>query len=332
MIRLANNRGAVPPGAAKPTASDAYVYVQAPVQAFTLPTREDSAPLLRAGLYVLGLTLPVGAVFGLLTTRRLVQRLRRLSMTTASVAEGDFDQRVEERSNDEVGRLERNFNDMAERLAEAVNRERLLADRTGRQAERNRIARELHDSISQDLFSISLLAAGLEKSLPTDSLLQRQVRALVEASESTNREMRALLLELRPASLDEKGLLPALSELVTTYSSRLGLDITSDLESVRLQPTAELAVLRIAQEGLANAIRHSRANVITLRLHRKGDLVELVIADDGAGFDPGASGAVEGLGLRLMKERAEEIGGSLAIESNGGRGSVVRASVPGVIE
>ncbi len=332
LIQLSKNRGVVAPGATKPTAPDAYVYVQAPVQAITFPTREDSAPLFRAGLVVLGLALPVGAIFGLLTTRPLVQRLRRLSMTTARVSEGDFDQRVKPRSNDEVGRLERNFNEMAERLTEAVNRERALADKGARQAERNRISRELHDSISQDLFSISLLAAGLEKALPADSQLRPQVRSLVQASEATNREMRALLLELRPASLDEKGLLTALGELVTTYSSRLGLEITSDLESVRLQPAAELAVLRIAQEALANAIRHSHANAITLRLHRNVDRVELVIADDGAGFDPERNGAVEGLGLRLMKERAEEIGGSLTIESNAGRGSVVKASIPGVIE
>src|SRR5215470_11051057 len=189
-------------------------------------------------LNVLLLTIPAGVFFGLLTTRSLVQRIQRLSKTTASVAEGDFGQRVMPRSNDEVGRLERNFNEMAERLTDAVNRERLVADRTARQAERNRISRELHDSISQDLFSMSLLAAGLEKSLPSDSPLHHQVRSLVEASESTNREMRALLLHLRPSSLEEKGLVPALNELVTTYSSRLGLGITSDLDEVQLKPAA----------------------------------------------------------------------------------------------
>jgi signal transduction histidine kinase len=114
-----------------------------------------------------------------------------------------------------------------------------------------------------------------------------------------------------------------------TYSSRLGLGITADLEDLRLQPAAELAILRIAQEGLANAIRHSRANVITLRLRRKASLVELVIADDGSGFEPGGTG---GLGLRLMRERAEEIGGSLTIESSSGHGSVVTATIPGVME
>jgi len=191
---------------ARMTAS--YVLVTAAVVMVFVLVRflRNDDPL--AGLNLLVLAIPAGAIFGLLTTRGLVQRLRRLSTTTASIAEGDFDQRVRQRSNDEVGRLERNFNGMAERLAAAVNRERALADKTARQAERNRISRELHDSISQDLFSISLLAAGLEKSLPSDSSLHPQVRSLVEASESTNREMRALLLQLRPASLEEKGWCP----------------------------------------------------------------------------------------------------------------------------
>lgn len=332
LVELAKNRGLVAPGSAKPTTPDAYVYVQAPVQPLTFGAVADTTPLLGAGLAVLLLALPVGALFGVITTRGLVRRLRRLARTTALVADGDFDQRVKPGSGDEVGRLERNFNEMAERLAAAMDRERLLADQGARLAERGRISRELHDSISQDLFSISLLAAGLEKALPADSPHRSEMHTLAETAESTNREMRALLLELRPVALDDKGLLPALEELATTYSARLGLKVDVDLEPVRMTAPAELTVLRIAQEGLANAMKHSRARTIKLALHHSNSHVELTVSDDGEGFDTELNSAGEGLGLRLMRERIREVGGSLSVTSRPGAGTVVAASIPGAIE
>jgi signal transduction histidine kinase len=208
----------------------------------------------------------------------------------------------------------------------------MLADKSARQAERNRISRELHDSISQDLFSISLISAGLEKALPKDSPLRAQVHALVETTEATNREMRALLLELRPAMLEERGLVPALEELASSYSVRLGVKVDAELEPLRMQPAAELAALRIAQEGVANAVKHARATNIKLGLHRMDAHADITVSDDGGGFDPSANGAVEGLGLRLMRERVEELGGTLKISSRPGEGSIVVASIPGVID
>src|SRR5262249_55772293 len=120
-----------------------YVYVQAPATAgFALPHRLSLAAL------VLLLTVPVGVVFGLLTTRSLRRRLRRLAEASQAVAAGDFDTRLTPTSRDEVGQLERNFNDMAARLNEATERALRLASQNARLAERSRISRELHDSIS----------------------------------------------------------------------------------------------------------------------------------------------------------------------------------------
>ena len=305
---------------------NAYVYVQAPVQAQTIGSLADAEPLLLPGLVVLLLAIPVGTLFGLLTTRGTVRRLRRLASTTATFAEGDFSQRVVEGPQDEVGRLESNFNEMASRLEAAVVRERVLAEKGARLAERSRISRELHDSISQDLFSLSLLAGGLERALPADSPVRAEVQTLAETVQSTNREMRALLLELRPSTLDEKGLVAALQELVTTYSARLGIKVSADLEPVAMAPAAELAALRIAQEGLANAIKHAHASTIRLAMHRRGDIAEITVSDDGQGFVPNGNGS--GLGLRLMRERVDELGGSLTIESREGSGTVVSATLP----
>jgi signal transduction histidine kinase len=307
---------------------NAYVYVQAPVQRQTIGSFAAAEPLLLPGLIVLLLAVPVGTVFGLLTTRATVRRLRHLAITTAAFAEGDFSQRVMEGSHDEVGRLEANFNEMASRLEAAMARERQLAEKSARLAERTRISRELHDSISQDLFSLSLLAAGLEKALPADSPVHAEVQTLAETVLNTNREMRALLLELRPTTLDEKGLVPALEELASTYSARLGIKVDADLEIVSMTPAAELAVLRIAQEGLANAIKHARATTIRLAMHRRGDLAEITISDDGQGFVPNGRGGDQGLGLRLMRERVDELGGSLTIDSREGIGTTISANLP----
>lgn len=332
VVQLSKSRGLGVSGV-KQVTPDAFVYVQAPAQPFTFAgSFSDLQPFLQAGLAVLLLALPVGALFGLLTTRGMVRRLRRLAGTTALVAEGDFSQRVSPGGGDEVGRLERNFNEMAERLAAAMKRERELADMGARQAERNRISRELHDSISQELFSITLLAAGLEKALPQQSPVRAELRTLVETAEATNREMRSLILELRPATLEDRGLIPALDELAATCSARYGMRVDTELEPVSMSPAAELAALRIAQEGLANAVKHAHASVVRLALHRDNGHVNLTITDDGRGFDPVTGGSIERLGLRLMRERVEELDGTLSITSSVGQGTVVAASLPGVVE
>src|SRR5260370_41137636 len=114
--------------------------------------------------------------------------------------------------------------------------------------------------------------------------------------------MRALLLELRPSTLDEKGRAAALEELAPNYSARRGIKVDADLEPVTMAPAAEVAALRIAQEGLANAIKHAHATTIRLGMHRRGHLAEITVSDDGRGFVPNGNGP--GLGLRLMRGRA----------------------------
>lgn len=330
-VQLSKSRG-LGVGGVKQGTPDAFVYLQAPAQPFNFfGSFADLQPFLVAGLAVLLLALPVGALFGLLTTRGMVRRLRRLAGTTALVADGDFSPRVSP-GGDEVGSLERNFNEMAERLTVAMGRERELADIAARQAERNRISRELHDSISQELFSITLLAAGLEKALPERSPVRGELRTLVETAEATNREMRSLIMELRPATLEDRGLVPALDELAATCAERYGMRVDTELEPVRMTPAAELAALRIAQEGLANAIKHARASAVRLSLHRENGHASLTISDDGRGFDPAAGGSAGRLGLRLMRERVEELAGTLSITSRPGEGTVVEASLPGLVE
>ena len=303
------------------------VYVQVPATAQALAAFPLSGTLLRTGLVVLALAIPVGIAFGLLSTRRLTRRLQRLAASTLEVAEGGFQRRIPVSGADEVSQLEENFNRMAGRLEAAMDARRELAEANARHQERSRIARELHDSISQELFSLSVLAGGLRRALPAGSAGLTEVETMERTAAGTMREMQSLLLALRPVALED-GLAGAVAGVCRAYRERLGADVRADLAPLALDPELEHAILRITQEGLANAVRHAGAGVIRVRLDAAGEQVELDVADDGRGFDlsrpdPG------GLGLSAMRDRAAEQGGTLTINSAPGAGTVVRARFPG---
>ena len=300
------------------------VYVQVPTTPELVERSASPGAQLGVGLLVLAAAVPVGLVFGLLSTRRLVGRLRRLATTTVAVADGDLQQRVPVSGGDEVGQLEQSFNRMAERLTAAMATERQLAGAT----ERTRIARELHDAISQDLFSLRLLAGGLRKALPAASPLHPQVETMEQTATGTMHEMQALLLELRPVALEDAGLVPALEELCEAYRERLGVTVDAELEPVELTPPVEHAVLRVVQEALANAVKHARPTRIMLRLQRQDGQVAVTVSDDGGGFDQSRAQQRHGLGLGLMRERVAELGGTFQLDSRPGEGTSVRILLP----
>lgn len=285
--------------------------------------------VLLPGLVILILLVPVGALFGLFSTGRLIRRIRLLSLGTARMAEGDLRSRIPVSGRDEVGRLEQSFNSMAERLESAVRRERAAAGAAARRAERSRITRELHDSISQDLFSASLLAGGLRKALPDGSQLRHQAESMETALERTMREMRAMLLELRPIKLEDSGLVAALTELCQAYEARLGISISTDLGELRLEPQIEHAVLRVVQEALGNAVRHGESEKIELSVNETGGQVVVMVRDEGRGFDPHLVAGRHGMGLELMRERVGELGGVFELVSAPARGTTVRVLLPG---
>jgi signal transduction histidine kinase len=244
------------------------------------------------------------------------------------MAAGDLRTRLPVSGNDEVARLERSFNAMAERLEAAVVAERAVAGASARRAERTRIARELHDSISQDLFSASMVAGGLRKALPAGSELRRQAVALEQSLERTKREMRAMLLELRPVALEDTGLAEALDELCRAYQVRLGVVVTAHVDVARLDEPVEHAVLRVVQEAVGNAVRHGAPTTIDLRVIRTDDGVEVTVRDDGRGFDPTAARHRHGMGLGLMRDRVGELGGTVEVVSAPERGTTVQVFLP----
>lgn len=284
--------------------------------------------LLMVGVILLVLITPIGGLFGLLTTRGLIRRIRALVSATTQFADGHYSERVSVGRKDEIGQLEQHFNRMAEQLAAGVEQQQALAGRNARLEERARISRELHDAISQDLFSLRMLGGGLRTAMTTGADLQPYVDTLEEATTRMIREMRALLLELRPGQLESRGLAAALEELASAYSLRLGINVTASVEVVSLDAKTEHALLRIAQEALTNAVRHGDASTVTLRLQSVQENIEFEIIDDGKGFDAAENKRQHGLGLRLMQERAQELHGAFSLKAAPGQGTRIHILLP----
>ncbi len=197
--------------------------------------------------------------------------------------------------------------------------------------ERRRIARELHDEAGQLLYALRLHLDVLARSIPDDQLeLLEQTGALRLLAEEARLKIRALSHELRPATLDELGLVPALRQLITDFGAQGKLQATFDTTGAmdRLGSRIETACYRIVQEALTNTMRHAQARHVCVRLQADEGQVRLEIADDGQGFNPGRLQSHAGVGLLGIRERAAGLHGELAIESAPGHGTRLVVSVP----
>ncbi|WP_225447545.1 GAF domain-containing sensor histidine kinase [Streptacidiphilus sp. PB12-B1b] len=200
--------------------------------------------------------------------------------------------------------------------------------------ERARIAHELHDAVSQKLFSLRLTAQAASALIARDPDRARAELAQVSrlAAEAAD-ELRSVVVELRPAALDEDGLLPTLKSHVEVLDRAHSAGVSFRHDRVAaLPPAQEEALLRVAQEALHNALRHSGAAAVQVELLAAGPGrgARLLVRDDGRGFEPEqVRRAGRHLGLVSMRDRAAGVGGTLRIESSPGRGTVVELEVPG---
>jgi signal transduction histidine kinase len=197
--------------------------------------------------------------------------------------------------------------------------------------ERTRIARELHDSVTQTLFSIVLSSEIVATQLDRAPDVARARLADLQAlAQSALGELRAAIFELRPAELERDGLVRALERHVEALRRLHDVEIAVEADGEpQLDPQAKRELLRIAQEALANALRHARARHIGVRLRGGGGALLLEVRDDGTGFDPLAARGLRptGLGLASLEQRAHELGASLVIESAPGAGTTLRVEL-----
>ncbi len=226
---------------------------------------------------------------------------------------------------DEDVRLAQSFGDQAA-LAIENARLREQMERSAVAAERSRLARDLHDSVTQSLFAASIQAEALRsKWRPSSAEAQRSLEDVERLTRGALAEMRTLLLEMRPAALAQTPLHDLLRHLVDATEARSEIPVKRSIaELPTTPPDVTIALYRIAQEAMNNVVRHSKAGNAWVTLDCCDGLVTLVVGDDGRGFDSAEAGP-EQLGLRIMRERAEAVGATLNVVSASRRGTVVTA-------
>jgi signal transduction histidine kinase len=196
--------------------------------------------------------------------------------------------------------------------------------------ERNRLARELHDSVMQALYGATLYAEAAARQLTAGDrdLAAGHLREIRSTTQEALREMRLLIFELRPPILKSEGLAVALQSRLEAVEGRVGIE--TDFAATGdcwLEPEIEEELYRIAQEALNNALKHSLASRVRVLLEGNGRMVTLEIADDGKGFDPQQAHERGGFGLRGMEERAARLGGQITVQSQPGAGTRIRVEV-----
>lgn len=200
-------------------------------------------------------------------------------------------------------------------------------------AERQRIARELHDSVSQQLFAAMMLLSTMRAVVDgqpefADSGLTKQLDTIERVINAAQSEMRALLLHLRPTSLAGKPLREGIIGLLKELQTKINIDIKWDIADVHLATTTEDHLFRIVQELLSNTLRHAEANQLEVYLNTVGSNVVLRMIDDGVGFDTSAAENAGSYGLNNIEERARSLGGTVKLISFPGQGTSVEVRVP----
>ncbi len=207
---------------------------------------------------------------------------------------------------------------------------RQQAKKTAVMEERSRLARELHDSVTQSLYSLILFTGGGQRAIRAGALenIEEYLADLGEIALQALKEMRLLVYELRPAILERQGLVGALQQRLDLVEKRAGVEahlLADDL--VQLPPLVEEHLYRIIQEALNNALKHASATSVTVHISVDGDELVLEVTDNGTGFDPDAVGDMGGMGLASIQKRVDGLGGTLAVLSTPREGVRIKVSM-----
>jgi two-component system sensor histidine kinase UhpB len=289
------------------------------------PRKLSSFALDEAVILVAALALV--ALVNLMILRRVVRPLEALTALARRVDLLGPGERIPNAApTSEAGELSLTFNEMLTRL-EAERREATGRVLAGQEAERLRIARELHDQVGQELTAVLLGLARVHGRL--EPPLREAVGEVQEAVRGSLEDVRRIALELRPEALDDLGLVSALAVLCERFAQHSGLDVSQEIDErlPAIDPDAELVIYRVAQEALTNVARHAGPAHARLALERDdGNGLVMTVSDDGRGMP---SGAQPGTGIRGMLERAALIGARLELTPGpGGRGSRVALRIP----
>jgi two-component system, NarL family, sensor histidine kinase UhpB len=289
------------------------------------PGRESSFRIESEGAAVI-VALLLAVAVNVYLVRRLVGPVESLTALARRVDLADHTERMPvSNPASEAGELASTFNEMLARL-EAERRDSTGRVLAGQEAERLRIAQELHDQVGQELTAVLLGLARIEARVPGE--LRADIAEIQSAVRGSLEDVRRIAIELRPEALDDLGLESALAVLCERFAERSGLAVRQRVADhlPDLSPDEELVLYRVAQEALTNVARHSRATEADLALARDDGALTLTVTDDGDGLP---AGHAPGAGIRGMRERAALIGAALTIDGNpAGHGCRVRLEVP----
>jgi NarL family two-component system sensor histidine kinase LiaS len=273
------------------------------------------------GLSVIGLGLVSAAIYSYLQSIKLKETLKRLT-----------EQQLKKRRRVTLSDSDQSENPGEEQSqSEGMSTEQVRF--TAVIEERQRLARELHDAVSQQLFAISMTATAVKRTLDKDfERAKRQVELIEEMASVAQSEMRALLLHLRPVHLEGKNLGQALHGLLEELRQKVPMLISFEMDpSIMLLPHAEDHLFRIVQEALSNTLRHAKATRMDIGFKRYGHQMVMVLRDDGTGFDTEAKKQIS-YGLLTMEERVNELGGTMELISAPGKGTSIEIWVPVIME
>lgn len=289
-------------------------------------------------LFVPSISLAIGLIFGVFSGFYWKKQFQTVNHVLHEVEEGrglEVDETIMfEDMKSVVRRVKKIQHQMVEqaKLSQKLTNEKAVDQENRIQEiisqERNRLARELHDSVSQQLFAASMMMSAINETREsTDERENKQLKMVEEMIHQSQLEMRALLLHLRPVALKGKSLQEGIEELLIELSQKVTMQIHWKVEDFPLDKGVEDHLFRILQESVSNTLRHAKASELEVLLIKRDELIILRVVDDGIGFDPEESRAGS-YGMQNMYERAVEIGGTMKIVSVKNKGTRLEVKVP----
>lgn len=296
--------------------------------------------VLFTGIYII-IGIIISVYIGFKSSGDIKERLDYLSVLITQFANGNYQYRVHFEDHDEVSRIGNEMNEFGRKLQTQVKSLKRLADEKTEYAqsahkaavieERQRLARDLHDAVSQQLFALTMMSEAAVKQLEKNpEIAKTHIKEVAAAALKAQTEMRALLLHLRPVDLSGDPLPIGIRKLIEELKekSKIRFDVSID-DSLKLSTSTEEHVFRIVQESLSNILRHANAKEVDLTFTKRANELFIHIADDGDGFNVGEdSSRKTSYGLKTMRERSEEVGGTFSLKSIKDEGTYIDIRIP----
>lgn len=306
-----------------------------------------SPPWLSTGAILLFISVYAGVGFlmaiyaGFKSSGDLKERIDYISTMITQLSRGEFSSRIYFNENDEISGLGNDLNELGEKLQQQKESLLKLADEKGELArsahkaatieERQRLARDLHDAVSQQLFALTMMAQATEKIFDKNiDTARNQLKEITAMALQAQTEMRALLLHLRPVHLSGESLKEGVHTLIEELRQKCPIEFQVDMEDVDgLSTTTEEHLFRVVQEALSNILRHANASKVKVNVSNSKEEVFVHISDNGVGFSTTEKKTNKAsYGLKTMKERCEEVGGDFMIRSRVSEGTHIDIRVP----